>query len=135
MCSAETTRTPSGAISAACCAAEPCHTPSMRVALPLTAAASGTVASISSLPGASASLRLVSVSEWLRNGTLRTTVSALRAASAFSRPVNEPSGTTASARSDGFGGAVCVARADRHRHAGACEAHRQPEAERARRRR
>ena len=55
VCSAETTRTPSGTISAACCAAEPCHTPSMRVALPPTAAASGTVASISSLPGASAS--------------------------------------------------------------------------------
>ena len=36
----------------ACWAAEPCHTPSMRVALPLTAAASGTVASISSWPGA-----------------------------------------------------------------------------------
>ena len=51
VCSAETTRTPSGTISGACCAAEPCHTPSMRVALPLTAAASGTVASISSWPG------------------------------------------------------------------------------------
>src|SRR5664279_1204857 len=80
VCRPETTRTPSGAISAACSAAEPCQTPSIRVALPLTAAASGTVASISSLPGVSASLRLVSVSEWLRNGTLRITVSAARAA-------------------------------------------------------
>ena len=51
MCSAETTRTPSGTISSACWAAEPCQTPSIRVALPLTAAASGTVASISSWPG------------------------------------------------------------------------------------
>src|SRR3954451_5052489 len=71
VCSAETTRTPSGAISRACSAAEPCQTPSVRVALPPTAAASGTVASISSWPGASAWARLCSVSAWLRKGTLR----------------------------------------------------------------
>ena len=110
MCRAETTRTPSGAISAACSAAEPCHTPSMRVALPLTAAASGTVASISSLPGASASLRLVSVSEWLRKGTLRITiVSAARAASAFSCARERAVGNDRKRPLDGFGGAVCVA--------------------------
>ena len=56
----------------------------MRVALPLWAAASGTVASISSWPGRSAPFRLVSISDWLRNGTLRITVSAWDTASAFS---------------------------------------------------
>ena len=45
---------------------------------PLTAAASGTVASISSCPARSASLRLVSVSDWLRKGTLRITVAPAR---------------------------------------------------------
>ncbi len=54
-----TTRTPSGAISWACCAAEPCQTPSVRVALPLIAAARGAVASISNCQwGSSASLEV-----------------------------------------------------------------------------
>src|ERR1700727_740645 len=96
--SAETTRTPSGAISAACCAAEPCQTPSIRVALPLTAAASGTVASIKSCPGFSTSFKFVSVSEWLRNGTLRITISVERAASPFSAPEQEAPGTVSRAR-------------------------------------
>ena len=78
MCSAETTRTPSGTISAACWAAEPCQTPSIRVALPDTAAASGTVASTTSCPSRRCSLRLVSVSDWLRNGTHRNTTSRAR---------------------------------------------------------
>src|SRR5271166_598695 len=99
VCRAEITRTPSGAISAACCAAEPCHTPSMRVALPLTAAASGTLASISSVPGESARLRSASVSDWLRKGTLRTTVAAAAAAPALSRPSKLPPGTWPRARS------------------------------------
>ena len=43
----DTTVTPRGAISAACCAADPCQTPSVRVARPPIAAASGTVASTS----------------------------------------------------------------------------------------
>jgi 2-hydroxycyclohexanecarboxyl-CoA dehydrogenase len=67
--------------------------------LPLTAAASGTVASISSEPGASTSLRFVSVSDWLRNGTLRMTVRAACAAPALSWPLNVPSGPIAAARS------------------------------------
>ena len=92
MCRADTTLTPSGISSRACCAAEPCQTPSMRVALPLTAAASGTVASISSFPGERASLMLASVSAWLRKGTLRMTVSAARTASAFSCAAKEPPG-------------------------------------------
>ena len=81
----------------------------MRVALPLTAAASGTVASINSCPEESASLRLARVSDWLRKGTLRTTMPsppAARAASALSCAVNTPSGTIACARS-----AVSAARA------------------------
>ena len=84
VCSALTTRTPSGTISWACWAAEPCQTPSMRVARPLTAAASGTVASTTSWSSRSAPLRLVSVSDWLRKGTQSTTTSAFAAASAFS---------------------------------------------------
>src|SRR4029453_17230478 len=42
--------TPSGATSWACGAADPCQTPSVRVALPEIAAASGTVQSTSSCP-------------------------------------------------------------------------------------
>src|SRR3954453_201588 len=71
----------------------------MRVARPLTAAASGTVASTTSWPSRSAPLRLVSVSDWLRKGTQSTTTSALVAASAFSKPSNRPSGRAARARS------------------------------------
>ncbi len=99
VCRAETTRTPSGTISSVCWAAEPCHTPSIRVALPLTAAASGTLASISSCPARRAPFKLVRVSDWLRNGTLRITVSARATASAFASPANDPSPTAARARS------------------------------------
>src|ERR1700689_960763 len=99
VCRADTTRTPCPTISSACSAAEPCHTPSIRVAFPLTAAASGTVASISSWPGDSASLRLASVSEWLRKGTLRMTVSASRTACALSWAEKSPVPAVALARS------------------------------------
>ena len=68
VCSALTTVTPSGTISCACSAAEPWGTPSSRVALPETAAASGTVASTRIWPGCSAPLRLVRFSDWARNG-------------------------------------------------------------------
>ena len=64
-CSAETTVTPSGTISCACSAAEPWGTPSSRVALPETAAASGTVASTRIWPGAQ---RLLEVGQVLRLG-------------------------------------------------------------------
>ena len=57
------TVTPSGTISCACCAAEPCQTPSERVALPLTAAASGTVQSTRICPGRSAWRRLLRFSD------------------------------------------------------------------------
>ena len=67
--------------------------------VPLAAAVSGTVASISRVPGASASLRFASVSDWFRKGTLRITVPAARAAPALSYPVKEPCGTAALARS------------------------------------
>ena len=92
VCSAETTRTPSGTISRACWAAEPCHTPSIRVALPATAAASGTVASMNSWPSRRRPSRLVRVSDWLRKGTLRMTVAAAPAAPALSWPLNWPLG-------------------------------------------
>ena len=46
----------------------------------------------------SASLRLASVSDWLRNGTLRIMVCAARAAPALSWAVNVPPGTAVRAR-------------------------------------
>ena len=52
VCRAAMTVTPSGTISWACWAADPCQTPSERVALPLTAAASGTVQSTRICPRA-----------------------------------------------------------------------------------
>ena len=119
MCRAETTRTPSGAISSACWAAEPCHTPSMRVALPLTAAASGTVASISSWPGAQ---RVLEVGERLglvaEGHAQDHDVRPPRTASALSWPENEPAGRRCTrARSAASPRAAGVARADRDRHA------------------
>ena len=65
-------------------AAEPCQTPSIRVALPLTAAASGNGRVDQERPGASASFRLVSVSDWFLKGTLRTTFAVLCTAPALS---------------------------------------------------
>src|ERR1700716_1579139 len=99
VCSADTTRTPWGTFSSVCCAAEACHTPSIRVALPLTAAASGTLASITSWPEPSAGERLVSVSDWLRKGTQRMIVLATRAAPALSCAEKRPWGIAAAARS------------------------------------
>ena len=93
MCRAETTVTPSGTISCACWAADPCQTPSERVALPLTAAASGTVQSTSSWPGRSDSRRLLRFSDWARNGTVRKTTSARPAASSLTRPSTSALGT------------------------------------------
>ena len=99
VCSAETTRTPSGAISSACWAAEPCHTPSMRVALPPTAAASGTVASISSWPGRE---RVAEVGERLGLVAERHAqdhrVAAARTAPALSWAEKEPLGDAPRAR-------------------------------------
>src|SRR5947209_10463265 len=95
---AETTVTPSGTISWACWAADPCQTPKVRVALPLTAAASGTVASTSSCSFLSTVLRFVSVSDWLRNGTDKITTGPCVTAAAFSRPVHGPVGTSLPAR-------------------------------------
>ena len=52
--------------------------PSSRVALPDTAAASGTVASTRIWPALSASFRLVRFSDWARNGTERNTIGPAR---------------------------------------------------------
>ncbi len=57
----------------------------------------------------SAFLRLVSVSDCERNGTLRITIPAPCTASAFCRPVNEPSGT----RSRACSAASCARPASR----------------------
>ena len=86
--------TPSGTISWACWAAEPCQTPSERVALPLTAAASGTVQSTSSWPGSSTSRRLLRFSDWARKGTVRKTTEACFAACSFGSPSISASGAS-----------------------------------------
>ena len=98
------------------------------MALPETAAASGTVASTSSWPGSSTSLRLVRFSDWLRKGTVRNTIGPCLAASAFSMPRASPSLDPAGR----LLGAAGVARADDHGHPGAGPAGGQAEAERAR---
>ena len=131
VCRAATTRTPSGTISAACWAAEPCHTPSMRVALPETAAASGTVASTTSRPSRRWFLRFVSVSDWLRNGTHRNTTSLASAAGPFSSPRTSALPAPLAHARGRLAGAVGVARADHDRHAGHREPQREPGAERA----
>ena len=93
VCRPETTVTPSGSISWACSAADPCQTPSERVALPPTAAASGAVQSTRICPGSITSRRLLRFSDWARKGTVRKTICPLRAASAFSRPSTSAPGT------------------------------------------
>ena len=76
VCSAETTFTPSGTISAAAWAAEPCHTPSMRVALAAHRRGQRDGRVDQQLSGGSEPFRMfLSVSDWLRNGTLRIIVS------------------------------------------------------------
>ena len=91
--------TPSGTISWACCAAEPCQTPSERVALPLTAAAVGTVQSTRICPGSSASRRLFRFSDWARKGTVRKTIGPRRAASSLTSPSASALGAASSSRS------------------------------------
>src|SRR5680860_1337388 len=93
VCRAATMVTPSGTISCACWAAEHCQTPSVRVAVPLTAAASGTVQSTRICPGRSAPRRLLRFSDWARKGTVRKTTSARCAASSLSSPSTAAPGT------------------------------------------
>ena len=130
-CSADTTVTPSGTISCACSAAEPCGTPSSRVALPDTAAASGTVASTRICPAVSASLRLVRFSDWARNGTVRNTTGPRVAASAFSAPWTSAPSTCRAHLRGGLLRPAGVARADHHRVPGPGQAQRQAPAQRA----
>src|SRR3954447_19537782 len=65
----------------------------MRVALPLIAAASGTVASTRIWPGRRCSRRFVRFSDCARKGTVSTTIGPRLAASAFTAPSIWPSGT------------------------------------------
>src|SRR3954470_3725048 len=65
----------------------------MRVALPLTAAANGTVASTRIWPGFRCSRRLVRFSDCARKGTVRMTIGPRVAASALTAPSIWPSGT------------------------------------------
>ena len=83
---AATTETPWGTSSAACCAAEPCHTPRVRVARPPTLAARGTVVSTTMLPGRIAVLTCFSRAQWPSKGMVRTSRSAAAQAATFSSP-------------------------------------------------
>ena len=123
--------TPSGTISCACSAADPCQTPSDRVALPLTAAASGTVQSTRIWPGSSAPRRLLSVSDWARNGTVRKTIGPRRAAALVVEPLDR---RLRDGGADPLGrllGPRRLARADHDVEAGVRPANREPVAERA----
>src|ERR1039458_9826617 len=84
-------------ISAACSAAEPCHTPSTRVGRPPTAAANGTVASISTVPGRNNGFSCFSNSACPAKGTVSTTMSDILTAVALSAPSTLPKGPTFSA--------------------------------------
>ena len=129
VCSAATTVTPSGTISWACCAAEPCQTPSVRVALPLTAAASGTVQSTRIWPGAQ---RLAQVVEVLRLGAegdgQEDDLAALRGV-AVGEPLDRGAGDGLAQLRRRLLGALGRARADHDRPPGLRPAQRQPGAE------
>ena len=112
--------TPSGTISCACWAAEPCQTPSERVALPLTAAASGTVQSTRIWPGSSASRRLLRFSDWARKGTVRKTISPRFAASSLTQPLDLGAGDRLADPRRRLLGALGRARADHDRRRPAC---------------
>src|SRR6185503_11838196 len=83
---AATTAIPSGTSSAACCAAEPCQTPSGWVGLPPTLAARGTVASTTIWPERNEDFRCFKVSAWASKGIVSTTISAAAQAEALSVP-------------------------------------------------
>ena len=102
----------------------------LRVALPDTAAASGTVASTRSCPSRRAPLRFVSVSDWLRNGTHRTTVSARRRRLGVREPLDLRLGDRRAGACAASAALPGVARAHDDGHAGAAPPHRQAEAER-----
>ena len=122
--------TPSGTISCACWAAEPCQTPSERVALPLTAAASGTVQSTRIWPGSSASRRLLRFSDWARKGTVRKTIGPRsRGLLVDAGPRPRRRATASRTSLGGLLGPLGGARADHDRRAGLRPAQRQPGAE------
>src|SRR5271170_7658658 len=84
---AATTETPFGTSSAVCCAAEPCQTPRVRLARPPTLAASGTVASIRTLPERIAGFNCFNSAACPSNGTVSTSRSLAAQAAEFSIPV------------------------------------------------
>src|SRR6266436_3067880 len=78
--------TPAGSNSAAASAAEPCHTPSMRVGDPPTVAANGTVVSMTTVPGFHTPFNCFSRVAWPEKGTVSTATSHWAAAAALSAP-------------------------------------------------
>ena len=99
----------------------------MRVGRPPTAAASGTVASISTVPGRNDGLSCLSSSAWPANGTVSTTTVAHlhRLAVLHAFDAAERSGLLGDLRGGGLG-AGGVARADDDLLSGAGPAQRQP---------
>src|SRR6267143_3346561 len=78
--------TPAGKSSCVCSAAEPCQTPSTRVAAPPTVAAKGTVVSSTIVPGFHTLFNCLSSAAAPEKGTVNTATSQAAAAEGLSRP-------------------------------------------------
>src|SRR5713101_4862106 len=85
-CNAAARLTPAGSSSLVCSAAEPCHTPSMRVAAPPIVAARGTVVSITIVPGFHTLFNCLSSATTPEKGTVNTATSHAAAAERLSSP-------------------------------------------------
>src|SRR5208282_235073 len=83
---AAATLTPAGNSSLVCSAAEPCHTPSILVVAPPTVAASGTVVSITTVPGFQTLFNCFKSAAQPENGTVSTTTSHCEAVAILSAP-------------------------------------------------
>jgi len=85
-CNAAAKLTPGGNSSFVCSAAEPCQTPSVRVAAPPTVAANGTVVSMTVVPGLHTLFNCFKRTAALEKGTVSTATSHAAAADALSIP-------------------------------------------------
>src|SRR5216683_1999762 len=85
-CNAAARLTPAGKSSCVCSAADPCHTPSTRVAAPPTVAANGTVVSSTIVPGFHELFNCFSSAAAPEKGTVKTAISHAAAAEALSIP-------------------------------------------------
>src|SRR5712664_364248 len=85
-CNAAARLTPAGSSSLVCSAAEPCQTPSTRVAAPPIVAAKGTVVSITIVPGFQTPFNCLSSATTPEKGTVNTATSQAAAAAGLSMP-------------------------------------------------